>query len=161
MSSDGRREIEGEVIRIEAVKYLEGGVGHAIGSLLFLIGSGILFFVGSPLLAWSLVIGAILVTLNGVSIWAWGKLRDYFASSTADASGPERTLTARPLSAESWIEMKAGAVMILVLCGLLVLGRIGVEFVAPRTLALLVLLALVLGNIGVLTLALFREYELS
>jgi hypothetical protein len=156
MDPDG--DIEGEVTRIDAVRYLQGGLGHALGSNLFLLLGGLLWVVEYGILALTCVAMAFLLSANGFSIWAWDRLRGYFAARSArrEETAPPRELTASPLSPESRVEMQAGAVMILVLFGLLVLGRVALQFLGPRITGYLCVGLLSLGNVTVLVKSLYE-----
>lgn len=153
---DPSGDIEGETTRIDAVRYLQGALGHALGSNLFLLAGGLLWVRDYEILAFTCVAMAFLLSANGFSIWAWDRLRSYFATRSArpEEVEPARELTASPLSAESRVEMQAGAVMVLVFVGLLVLGRVGSQFLGPRTVGYLSVGLLSLGNVAALVMAL-------
>jgi hypothetical protein len=147
MTPDIDRELEGEVTRTEAVRYLQGALGHAVGSLLFLVFAGVLWVAEYRQFALFGVLGAALISANGFSIWAWDRLREYFTARTGGESGSTRTLQARPFSDESLVEMKSGAVIMLSFFGLLMLGRLLVGVLSPWGLAGLGVGALALGNV--------------
>ncbi|MEF8782347.1 MAG: hypothetical protein V5A39_02545 [Haloarculaceae archaeon] len=155
MQRDFDREIEEEVVRVAAVTYFQGALGHAAGSLFFLAGAGCLWALGYPFLGWILVAIAFLLSANGFSIWAWDWLRAYFTPPDPTGSGPERTLTADPFSAESLVEMKSGAVMTLTFVTLLMGMRVALEALEPREVGALCVAGLVLGNLGALAWARF------
>jgi hypothetical protein len=154
MGSSG--DIEGEVTRNEAVRYLQGALGHAVVSTLFLLLGGLLSVVGYGTLAVVSIAVAFLISANGFSIWAWNRLRFHFAARTAtpEETEPKRELTASPLSPESRVEMQAGAVMILVLVVLLVLGRFALQFLGAQTTGYVCIGLLSVGNITALVKAL-------
>ncbi|PSQ29532.1 hypothetical protein BRD09_06065 [Halobacteriales archaeon SW_10_68_16] len=149
------RAIESEVTRVDAVRYLQGALGHAIGSTLFLGLAGMLWLVGYEQLGYVSVAVAFLVSANGLSIWAWDRLQSYFAARTPEreATDDRRTLTANPLEADSWIELKAGAVMTGVFVALLVAGRFALQMFGPRLFAFLCVGCLALGNLVALATA--------
>lgn len=149
-------EIEDEVTRTEAVRYLQGALGHAVGSILFLLLGGLLWVVEYTLLAFVSIAVVFLLSANGLSIWAWDRLRTYFAARTAHPGETDltRTLVASPLSVESRVEIKAGAVMTLVFIGLLVLGRFALELLGVRPFGYLLVGVLGGGNIAALAKAL-------
>ncbi len=144
--------IEAEVTRVDAVRYLQGALGHAVGTLLFLGIAGLLWLVGSERLAYVSVAVAFLVSANGLSIWAWKGLQSYFAARTPQraAGDHQRTLTANPLSADSRVELKAGAVMTVAFVALLVAGRLALQALGPRLFAALCVGCLGLGNVAAL-----------
>jgi len=137
--------IEGEVTRVDAVRYLQGALGHAVGSNLFILLGGLLWVLEYSTPAFVSVAVAFLLSANGLSIWAWNRLRAYFAARSARPE-PTRELTASPLSTESRAEMQAGAVMILVFVGLLVVGRFALQFLGPRPFGYLCVGVLTAGN---------------
>lgn len=149
MGEDPDREIEGEIVRVDAVRHLQGARGHAVGSTLFLLGAGCVWVVGESFLAWVLVVVAFLLSANGLSIWAWDRLRTYFTPEEPRA-GPDRALTVQPLSSESLSEMKAGAVMVGSFCGLLVIGNFLLELLGSRIFGALCAISLVIGNLTAL-----------
>jgi hypothetical protein len=140
------REIEGETTRIAAVRYLQGALGHATGSLLFLLAGGFVWAVGHRGLGWLLVVGAFLLSANGLSVWAWTELVARFTVQADRDEQPTRTLRAQPLSTESLAEMKAGAVMTGVFVVALLVGRAGLVVFGPRTVATLSVACLAVGN---------------
>jgi nucleolar protein 56 len=150
MESEGERAIESEVTRVDAVRYLQGALGHAVGSTLFLGTAGLIWLLGYGRLAYVSVAVAFLVSTNGLSIWAWDGLQSYFAARTPKREGTDnrRTLTANPLAADSRVELKAGAVMTLVFVGLLVLGRLALQLLGPRLFGYLCVGCLALGNVA-------------
>jgi len=142
-------EIADEVTRVGAVRYLQGAIGHAVGSNLFLLLGGLLWVLEHRSLALVSVAGAFLLSANGLSIWAWDRLRAYFAARNPPREEPEptRTLDASPLSRESRVEIQAGAVMTLAFIGLLLLGRLALLFLSPRLVGYLGFGGLCLGNV--------------
>lgn len=145
VDSGSDRAIESEVTRVGAVRYLQGSLGHAAGSTLFLWSGGLVWVLGSEMVAVVTVSVAFLLAANGLSIWAWDRLQTHFASRTEQRDS-SRTLTASPLSVDSRVEMKAGAVMVLVFVGLLVAGRLGLQALGPRPFGYLCVACLLLGN---------------
>jgi hypothetical protein len=150
MDPDG--DIEGEVTRVEGVRYLQGAAGHAVGSTLFLLLGGLFWTLAYRSLAVVSVAVACLVSANGLSIWAWDRLRAYFLSRAADSerSDPQRELTVRPLSTDSRVEIQAGAVMLLTVVGLLVAGRFALQFLGTRAFSYLCVAVLSAGNVTAL-----------
>jgi hypothetical protein len=147
MGTSPDRDLEGETTRITAVKYLQGALGHATGSLLFLLVGGFIWLGGYRLLGWILVVGAFFISANGLSIWAWTELVARFTTRGRHDEGPTRTLRAQPLSTESLAEMKAGMVMTAVFVAILLVGRAGLVVFEPRTVATLFVVCLALGNV--------------
>lgn len=148
------REIEGEVTRVPAVTYLEGAPGHAVGSSLFLLAAGLIWLSGHPTLGLAAVAVAFLISANGISIWAWNRLRERFTTPRATDDNPTRTLTANPLSRESAAELKAGAAMSGVLVAFLVVGLVALESFDPAPVGIVAVGGLAIGNVGALVLAL-------
>lgn len=147
------REIEGEVTRVPAVTFLEGAPGHAVGSSLFLLAAGLIWLIGHPTLGLAAGAVAFLISANGISIWAWNRLRERFTTSSTTDDSPTRTLTANPLSRESVAELKAGAVMSGVLVAFLLVGLVTLESFEPATVGIVAVGGLAIGNIGALILA--------
>ncbi|PSQ56023.1 MAG: hypothetical protein BRD23_09865 [Halobacteriales archaeon SW_9_67_25] len=149
-ASENERAIESEVTRVEAVRYLQGALGHAVGSTLFLGGAGLVWLLGHDRVAYVSVAVAFLVSMNGLSIWAWDRLQSYFAARTPQREDTDdrRTLTANPLEADSRVELKAGAVMTAVFVALLVVGRLGLQLLGPRLFAFLCVGCLAAGNVA-------------
>jgi hypothetical protein len=150
-------EIADEVTRVEAVRYLQGAIGHAVGSNLFLLLGGLLWVLEHRSLAVVSVAGAFLLSANGLSIWAWDRLRAYFAARNPpqEETEPTRTLKPSPLSREARVGIQAGAIMTLAFIGLLLLGRLALLFLPPRLLGYMGVGCLCLGNI----LALGRAFD--
>lgn len=146
-------DVEGEVTRVEAVKYLQGALGHAVGSLVLLLGAAVLLAVSRPTLGWLAVVAAALLSANGVSIWAWDGLQAHFAPDDATDEGPDRALTAQPLSTASLVEMKAGAVMLLSLVALLVVARFALQYFGSRAVGAAAVVCLAGGNVAALVYA--------
>lgn len=148
MGTDPDREIEAETTRVDAVRYLQGALGHATASLFFLLMAGLLWVGWSRLTAVVLVVGAFLLSANGLSMWAWKRLVAYFNARAARSDAePTRTLRAEPLSTESTSEMKAGAAMTLAFVVAMVVGRLGLSVLEPRLLGYLSVGCLVVGNV--------------
>jgi hypothetical protein len=146
------REVAGEVTRLESVRYLQGALGHAVWSSLFLLFGGLLWGFGYGLFAVVSIAVAFLVSANGLSIWAWDRLRVHFAARAAppEETGSTRELTAGSLSPEARVQMQAGAVMTLALVALLALGRVALGLLGPRTVAYVCVAGLGVGNITAL-----------
>jgi len=78
--------IDDEVTRIDAVRHHAGVVGHGALSLAFLAAAVVLVargMVGSAVLTLGLAYG---VALNGVTAYAWDRLREYFAAALGDGA---------------------------------------------------------------------------
>lgn len=71
-------------------------------------------------------------------------------SANPNETGPTRTLTASPLSVESRVELQAGAVMVFVFVGLLVLGRFALQFLGVRSFGYRCVGILSVGNVTAL-----------
>jgi hypothetical protein len=145
-------EIEGEVTRIEQVRYLEGLSGHSVISLLFLALSGVLVWIGARSIAWVTLIVASGVILNGVSISLWDWLRARIAPLVERPPDADSTRTLQPhrISTEAKAQLGAGFLMIgtfVVTLALLfeMLTRLG-----PRAGFFLLFGGLAIGNIGAL-----------
>jgi hypothetical protein len=106
-------DIEGEVTRIERVRYLKSGPGHSVISLLFLVLSGILMWIGYRSVAWVTVVVAFGVVLNGLSIFLWDWLRAQIVSAVERPDGADRnrTLTPHRISTEAKVQVAAGLLM--------------------------------------------------
>ena len=156
---DPSGEIADEVTRAETVEYLQGAIGHAVGSNLFLLLSGLLWVLEHRSLAVISIAGAFLISANGLSIWAWDRLRAYFAARNPpqEETEPTRTLKASPLSRESRVGIQAGAIMTLAFIGLLLLGRLALRFFSPRLLGYLGVGCLCLGNFLALGRAFYKQ----
>lgn len=155
MGSSDDGGIADEVVRVEAVRYLQGAVGHAVASNLFLLLGGALWVLEYGALTVACVVGAVLLSTNGISIWAWNRLQGYFRTRRTDPEGAEstRTLRATPLSDDSRVEIQAGAVMMSLFVGLLVLARVALEVLHVRVVAALFVAGLGLGNTVALVLS--------
>jgi len=103
-----------EVTRVEAVHYLEGASGHGVLSLLFLLGAVILSQAGIAGGSVMAVVVAYGVALNGLSIYAWDRLRLYFATVVGDDDGEtaSRELTPHRISTEMKAELLTGFTMV-------------------------------------------------
>ncbi|MXR20484.1 hypothetical protein [Halobacterium bonnevillei] len=145
MAPDIGGEIEGEVTRVEAVKYLQGALGHAVGSLTFLLAAAVFLVFGYSAFAWLSVLSAALLSANGLSIWGWERLQTHFAAQAAE-SEPTRSLTANPLSTESVVEMKAGAVMLFAFLAVLLVAGSAVQYLDPRAVGVASAVCLAVGN---------------
>lgn len=76
--------IDDEVTRIEAVRHHAGVVGHGALGLVFLVATVVLVsrgMVGIGVLTLGIAYG---VALNGITAYAWDRLREYFASVLGD-----------------------------------------------------------------------------
>lgn len=151
MSGDPDRKIDGEVTRVAGVSYLQGASGHAVGTILS--GAVALLFLstGRLAVAWVAIFAALLLAGNGLSIYAWDTLRVRFEVAAEEADpGPERTLTAHRLSAETAAEMKASLVMVVALLAVLFVGFEVLRWFGPQTAALLYVAAIVAGSLAAL-----------
>jgi hypothetical protein len=148
--------VSGEVTRVEAVGYLEGASGHAVGSLGFLLGGVVLLGLG----VWDVGVVAVVVAygvaLHGLSIYVWDELRGYLTGvfdardDDTDDEGSTRTLTPHSVSTEMKTEMLAGLAMTvgLVVGFGFVLATLRVA--GPRFTMYLTTGALALGDVGAL-----------
>ncbi|MFB6211206.1 MAG: hypothetical protein ABEI76_06690 [Halobacteriales archaeon] len=145
-------DVDGEVTRIDAVQYLEGASGHSVLSLLFLlVGAGLLYAGkwGAGVIA---VIIAFGVTLNGLSIYTWDRLRAFFITTIShtdsEDTGEHRTLDVYRPSPEMKAEMLAGIVMV----GGFVLGLVCIYFalqlLGSEQVISLLIAGLAIGNVG-------------
>jgi hypothetical protein len=148
MTSGARSEIEGETTRSDKVVYLQGARGHALGSSSLLLVAGGLAILEYRLYGWILAGMAAVVSLNGLSIWAWDGLRAYFEPSPESRSEPTRTLHVSPLDSESLVEMKAGAVLLFGIVTLLLAGRAVLEAFSITELRLIGVVAVLCLGIG-------------
>jgi len=150
MDEDSSRDHEGEVTRVEAVEYLDGGVGHAVGSTLFVVAGAAVWLTGRPAHSAYVFAIAFLLAGNGLSIWAWSRLHDYFGArvSRPDSAGETRTLRARPISPRSRVTLLAGAVMVPTLAVALVLAVLVVQVLGPVLAGSVFVGILVLGNLA-------------
>lgn len=137
--------MDDEVTRVQSVRYLEGASGHSVFSTLFLVVAVALLWAGRWGLGVVVVIVAFGIALNGLSIYAWDRLREAF-ESTDTRDGPDRSLSPHRLSPEMKAEMLAGATMV----GTLVVGLVAAtavfRFVGLRTGVHLSIVVLGLGN---------------
>jgi hypothetical protein len=145
--------VSGEVTRVEAVRYLQGAAGHAVGSLGFLFGGVLLVGLG----AWGAGVVAVVVAygvaLHGLSIYVWDEFRTYltalFDAREGDTDeGSTRTLTPHSVSTETKTEILAGFVMTV---GLVVgFGAVltALRVAGPQVTLYLTTGALALGDIG-------------
>ncbi len=88
--------IEDEVTRIEAVRHHAGVVGHGALGVAFLVASVVLAsrgMVGTAVLTLGIAYG---VVLNGVTAYAWDRLREYFASVLGDGQDGSTPLHVPP-----------------------------------------------------------------
>lgn len=142
-----------EVTRVEEVHYLEGASGHGVLSLAFLLGAVVLAAVGARGAGAMAVVVAYGVALNGLSIFAWDRLRLYFAG-VAEAreadDGATRDLTPHRLSAEMKAELLAGFTMVGGFTAALGVGLAIFRTVGVRVAIILAVGALAVGNVGAL-----------
>lgn len=159
MPPDVPREIEGEVTRIEAVRYLQRALGHAFGSLLFLLVAGVFWYGGRAALAWSAVVAASLVSANGLSIWAWDRLREYFTPAAGDDEGP--VADARRRAAARGIPSRAegGGSQRGRVRGPVAPGVRGLDVFGPRAVGVAMVVGLAVGNLAALGRALRADFE--
>lgn len=123
MTPDRNSGIDGEVIRVEAVTYLQGSVGHATASLVCILLGGVLLWAGHWGPGLLFLVGACALSMNGASVWGWDRLQAFFSARTRTDDGePTRALEARPFSSESLVDMKVGAVMVASFVGILLIG---------------------------------------
>lgn len=158
MDGDSERGIEGEVVRVDAVRYLDGPVGHAVGSLVFAFAGSIIWVTDNPTMAGFVLFLAFLVSANGISIWAWTRLQAYFTarSATSEATAETRTLTAAPLGTDSIATLQTGAVMVPSFVVLLAVGLGAIQVLGLVLAGLLFLVVLVLGNLAAVANAVYR-----
>ena len=155
MTARQDRSLSGEVTRIPSVQYLEGPIAHSIGSLCFLLLGGLLWSVGVTDVAIGAIVVAWLVTLNGLSLYGWDRLRDAIEARdrapTEDA--PDRALSAPSLSVEHKAELGAGFLQVLTLVVTIAL-TIGVfKLFGVDGGAILLTGLIAAGNLGALVLA--------
>lgn len=160
--------MEDEVTRVKAVGYLEGASGHGAASTLFLLVGGLLFSLGR----WGGGVVAILVafgvSLNGLSIYAWDRLRarlrpvverrgererDATEGRAQAATGEERPTSARDIvpyrpSPAMLAELLAGLIMVGGFVGILGLGLLTLELLGPRPAVYLAVGGLAVGNLS-------------
>lgn len=146
MRPDDGDGVGGEVTRVDAVRYLQGSLGHAVASLALLFGAAAFSLLEQPAFAWLAVLGAALLSANALSIWAWDRLQAYFTPAPEEESEPTRSLTASPLSTESAVEMKAGAVMTLVFVAVLLLVGAALQYLDPVVVGVATAVCLATGN---------------
>lgn len=145
--------MQDEVTRVEAVRYLQGVSGHGVFSTLFLVVSAALLWWGRLGIAVVTVVVAFGIALNGLSIYAWDRLRERFEAAVDDGTAPDRTLTPYRLSPEMKAELLAGATMIGTLCVGFVAATALPRLVGVRGALWLSMLLLGLGNLAGLALA--------
>lgn len=146
MGTDPDDENDGETARA-AVTYLQGALGHATGSLVFLLVGGLSWLGGYPIPGWVLIMGAFLISANGLSTWAWTELVATFTTRAGRDEEPTRALRFKPLSTESLADMKASMIMTAVVVAVLLVGRAGLAVFEPRTVAVLFVVCLAVGNV--------------
>jgi len=145
------RSIEGETTRVGAVRYLEGASGHGVLSTLFLLLAGSLFALGEWGPGVMTLVVAMGVSLNGLSIYAWDRLRAAFATDGgSDEEGSTRTLTPHSLSAEMKAELLAGLVMLGAFVAFLVAVTLALRAFSARSVATVLVVGLAVGNLGAL-----------
>lgn len=148
--------VSGEVTRVEAVSYLEGGSGHAVGSLVFLFGGVLLVALDAWGAGVTTVVVAYGVALHGLSIYLWDALRAYlsgvFDADDADSDDdPSRTLTPHSVSTEMKSEMLTGFAMVVGLVAGFGVVLVALRVVGPRFTAYLAIGMLAVGDVGALT----------
>jgi hypothetical protein len=145
-------EIEGEVTRVEQVRYLKGLSGHSVISLPFLAVSGILAWTGARSIAWVTLIVASGVILNGVSIYLWDWLRARITPLVERPTEADRTRTLQPhrISTEAKAQLGAGFLMIGTFVVALALSFEALTRLGPRVGFFLLFGGLVIGNLGAL-----------
>lgn len=155
MSTGPDRGISDEVVRVEGVEHLDGPVAHSIGSL-GVLGGGIgLWATGWGEFGGAAVLVAGLVSLNGLSLYGWNRLRDAIESRDRRSvdETPDRTLSVPSLSSEHKTELILGSVQVLTLV-VIVAVLIGTfRVVGVETGAYLLAGLIGVGNLGVLVLA--------
>lgn len=150
------REIRGEVTRVEAVKYLQGSTGHGLGSLgLLAVGAIGLWATSRVEIGIGALVAAGLVSINGLSLFAWDSIRDYVESRAGEHedSGQSRTIAPPSMSVEQKAEMVASLVQMLVLVAILFAAIEMVLLLGIRTGAYLLGGVIAVGNLGALVLA--------
>lgn len=153
MPSIPEHDIEGEVTRVDAVTYLLGATGHGVGSLAFLLFGGVGYWLtGVGTLGLGGLLGAFMLSANGLSIYVWAVTRDavYTKRDAGEDPEPTRAISRPSLSTEHVADHVAGFVQVsmLVMALLVVIGlfdRFGAEMGA-----LLLGTGLALGNVGAL-----------
>jgi hypothetical protein len=121
-------------------------------STLFLVVSAALLWWGRLGTAVVTVVVAFGIALNGLSIYAWDRLRERFEAAVGGAA-PDRALTPYRLSPEMKAELLAGATMIGTLCVGFVAATALPRLVGVRGALWLSMLLLGLGNLAGLALA--------
>lgn len=156
MTDDSDREIAGEVTRVEWVEYLQGANGNGLGSLGFLALGGLgVWITGRAVIGFGALVGASLLSANGLSIYAWDRVRTYVESRSGDETDTEssRELTPHTLSTVHRAELAGGFVQIACFVAILfvtveVFRRTGV-----RNGAYLLASVIAVGNVAALVLA--------
>jgi len=161
MGPPADREVAGEVTRVRWVTYLQGATGHAVVSLALLFGGGLGHrFGGWVVLGIGGLVGAALLTANGLSIHLWDVLRAYVRSvSTAPDDGddgPERTLRGPSLSVEHRAELIAGFAQVVGVVVALVAVFGALRRVGAETGAYLLGAVLAVGNVVIVLVARLR-----
>lgn len=151
--------VAGEVTRVEEVKYLAGGSGHAVFSLGFLFGGIVLVRVGVWGSGVTMVAVAYGIALHGLSVYGWDRLRVRFASALRNRDdGPStRSLTPHSVSLETKTDLLAGLTMMVGLVAGLLVGLAALRTVGVRPTVYLSAGALALGDVGVLA----RAYHVN
>lgn len=138
-----------EVTRVEWVRYLQGASGHAVLSLSFLVAAMLFVRLDRAGVGAMAVVVAYGVALNGISIYAWDRLRIYFASVVAspdDARSP-RTLTPHRIPTEMKAEFLTGFTMVVAFSAALAFGMAALRTIGFGLAAYLAVGVLAFGNV--------------
>lgn len=156
VTPDPDREIAGEVTRVEWVEYLQGATGNGVGSLGFLVLGGLAFYItGRAVFGFGALIGSSLLSANGLSLYAWDRVRTYVESGAEDDAATESTreLSPHTLSTVHRAELVGGLVQVAGLVTILVVTVEVFRRTGFRTGAYLLASVLVVGNVCALLLA--------
>ncbi|MFB6243684.1 MAG: hypothetical protein ABEH80_06255 [Halobaculum sp.] len=145
---DERVEIAGEVTRVAAVRYLQGALGHGVGSLACLVVGWLLLAVGVQSVGSVLLVGAFALAANGASIAAWHRLRGLVQRrDSRQPRQPTRAITAHSLSTEQKADLVAGFVVVCGLVGGLAASVLLVRQFGVGTAAAVLSVAFGVGNV--------------
>lgn len=147
--------MEDEVTRLEQVGLLEGVTGHGVFSTVALGGAALLLALGDRGLAAVLVVVGYGIALNGLSIYAWDRIRDRVEAAFSRDEGPERSLTPYRMSAEMKAELVAGFALVGGLIALLGMLTLAARITDAGTILVVAVAALGVSNV----LALARAYR--
>lgn len=140
--------MEDEVVRLEAVQYLQGATAHGIASLGFLAVSVGLLSYGAWGLGVVTTVVAYGIALNGLSLYVWDRLQAHFTSRTdSPSSASERTLTPHRLSPETKADLLGGFVMVGSFVIMLGVASAVLRWFGGRTAPLAAIAALAVGNV--------------